>query len=166
MGFFKLHLRTTYLNNWRAIGYIFLGFGTVFLTLALLVFFGVLSIFSLTPLPDQFSISISLIASAPLLVLTTLLYIVGVVGYYAGRENTTIKSALDEAEEYESTKSSSVWSFAVGISAFLAALAVQYFAGIIGNSNIAIGLILPFTISIVAGFAAGIGVYLLTAYLD
>lgn len=154
------------MNNWRVIGYISLGFGSVFLILALLVFFGVLSVFSLTPLPDQFSISISLIASAPMLVITTLFYIVGIVGYYAGKETPLITGAKGETDYSDSGQLSSAWSFAGGISAFLAELAVQYFAGIIGNPNVALGLILPFTISIVVGFVAGIAIYLLTVYLD
>jgi hypothetical protein len=111
------------------------------------------------------SIPISLVASAPLLVITALFYIVGIVGYYAGRENAPT-TALDETDESDSGQPSSTWSFAVGISAFLAALAVQYLAGITGNSNIALGVILPFTISVVVGFVAGIAIYLLTAYLD
>jgi predicted membrane channel-forming protein YqfA (hemolysin III family) len=73
------------LNNWRAVGYIFLGWGSVFLVYAFIVFFSIVGLFSSVPSFD--GAPIALAASAQWLLLAALLYIVGIVGYYAGRDS-------------------------------------------------------------------------------
>ena len=154
------------MNNWRAIGYIFLGFGTVFLVLALCVFLGLISIFSGFSFFGQASIPISLAASAPWLILASIMYVVGIVGYFAGKEKHYPSPDLDEVGEEVSRWIDSYWSFPIGAFTTFVLLIMEYFTGIIDNSNIAFGVILPITISIVVGIIVGIVIYLMIYYLD
>ena len=100
------------MNNWRVVGYIFLGCGSVLFISALGAFFSMISAISQTPYLAQAIISAALAAIAPYLVLATLACIIGGVGYYAGRENAatsissnksnvTISATLDKIDNLE-----------------------------------------------------------------
>jgi hypothetical protein len=153
------------LNIWRAVGYIFLGWGSVFLILALLIFFGIVSVFSAAPIFGQVSILISLAASAPWLVLASLLYVVGFVGYYAGRETVTTSSSLDETDESASSQSL-VWPFSLGVLAFLGVLALQFALGFMNGANMLFGVALPIFYSVIAGSIVGLVACLIIDNLD
>lgn len=102
------------MNNWRVIGYVFLGCGSVLLIYALFAFFGMLSVIPQTPYLAQALTSAALAAIAPYLILGTLAYVIGSVGYYAGQEktatpissnksNVTISATLDKIDRLEGT---------------------------------------------------------------
>jgi hypothetical protein len=129
------------LNNWRAVGYIFLGWGSVFLILGLLVFFGIVSIFSAAPIFGQVSILISLAASAPWFVVASLLYVVGFVGYYAGREPSTASKGLDKTDKPASNKSF-IWSFLIGFLAFFGVFTLQFILGFNSGYGLMLGVVL------------------------
>jgi len=105
------------LNNWQAIRYILLGWVSVFLIYALIVFLSLASIFS--AIPSLAQATIALAANTPWLIITSLAYVVGVVCYYAGRENaaTSVEANLEYTQEYVSqpvsSKIDSLWSFPV-----------------------------------------------------
>jgi predicted membrane channel-forming protein YqfA (hemolysin III family) len=107
------------LNNWRAAGYIFLGWGSVFLIYALIVFLSLTSIFS--AIPSLAQATIALAANVPWLIIASLAYVNGVVCYYAGRENaaTSVEANLEDTLEYVSqpvsSKIDSLWSFPVSV---------------------------------------------------
>jgi hypothetical protein len=159
------------LNNWRAVGYIFLGWGSVFLIYGLLVFFGIASIFSAAPIFSQASILVSLAASAPWFVLAALLYVVGVVGYYAGRENAAtsdeanIEEMQEDADQPVSYKIDPLWSFPIGIFVTIGVLVSQIALGFRG-SEVIFGVALPIFYSIVAGSIVGLVAYLIITHLD
>ena len=150
------------MNNWKAIGYIFLGFGTVFLTFALCVFFGLMSTFLGTFL-TQAAIPTSLAASAQWFVLAALMYVVGIVGYYAGKENDFKKKEESDFKKKEkparlpiSIRITPFWSFPIGVIAFAAAyllMATSY----LDNPQIPLdNLASPIIYSIVIGLVAGL----------
>jgi hypothetical protein len=159
------------LNNWRAIGYIFLGWGSVFLILGLLIFFGIVSIFSAAPIFGQVSILISLAASAPWFVLASLLYVVGIVGYYAGRENAAtsdeanVDEMLEDPSQPVSNKIDPLWSFPIGIFVTIGVFVLQIGMGF-RSSEVIFGVLLPTFYSIVAGSIVGIVAYLIIPHLD
>ena len=152
------------MKNWRAIGYIFLGFGSVFLILGLCVFFGLVHIFSEVFVLNQASISIPLAASVPWLVLSALLYVVGIVGYFAGKD--TVYSPILEKQKRKpiSSKIDPVWSFPVGALSTLAVLVLQYFSR--GSGYTDAEVVLPIAISVVAGLIVGIATYLILSHID
>jgi predicted membrane channel-forming protein YqfA (hemolysin III family) len=152
------------LKSWRAIGYIFLGFGTVFLTLALFIFFGLVHIFSGTPFISQASFPISLSASAPWLVISALMYVVGIVGYFAGKETTYTQTLEKQKRKPISSKIDRYWSFPAGAISTLAVLLLQYFSR--GRVYTDVEAVLPISISIAAGLIVGIATYLILSYLD
>jgi hypothetical protein len=160
------------LNNWRAVGYIFLGWGSVFLTLGLLAFFGIVSIFSTVPILSQASILVSLAASAPWFVLAALLYVVGVVGYYAGRENVApsdeenVEEMQEDASQPISNRIDPQWAFPMGVLTVLAVLAFQIVLGIMNTSNVIYGVVLPTFYSIIAGSIVGIVAYLIIPHIN
>jgi hypothetical protein len=83
------------------------------------------------------------------------MYIVGVVGYYAGRENPLPPRTSNKVDEDVSSKLSPYWSLPIGALTTLSLLLALYFSGITNNSNAVFGLILPITISMVAGIIVG-----------
>jgi hypothetical protein len=100
------------LNKWRVVGYIFLVWGSVLLISALGAFISMISVIGQTPYLDQALISAALAVIAPYLVLAAIAYVVGGVGYYAGRENAatpisssksnvTISATVDEIDNLE-----------------------------------------------------------------
>lgn len=100
------------MNNWRVVGYIFLVWGSVLLISALGAFISMISMISQTPYLDQALISAALAVIAPYLVLAAIAYVIGGVGYYAGRKNAatsissnksnvTISATLDEIDNLE-----------------------------------------------------------------
>lgn len=159
------------MKNWRAVGYIFLGWGSIFLILGLLVFFGIVSIFSAAPIFGQASILVSLAASAPLFVLAAFLYVVGVVGYYAGRENAPTSDEANAEEMHEdasqpvSNKTDPLWSFPIGIVVTIGVLVLQIAMGF-GSSEVTFGVALQIFYSIIAGLIVGIVAYLIIDHLD
>jgi len=148
------------LNNWRAVGYIFLGWGSVFLIYALIAFLGMMS---LSPTFLNFA-PIALAANAQWFILAALFYVVGVVGYYAGQEKVAASTPVKQKRQSASSKIDRAWSVVIGASTALAVIALQYFAGLIGQSDAEVAM--PLTISIVAGLIIGIAVYLAITYLD
>jgi hypothetical protein len=157
------------LNNWKAVGYIFLGWGSVFLIYALIVFFSMTSIFS--AIPSLAQTTIALAASAPWLIIASLTYVVGVVGYYAGRENaaTSDEANVEEMQESSqpvSSKIDSLWSFPVGALTALGILVLQGALGFWNDSDLIFGVALPIFYSIVAGSIVGIVAYFIIPYLD
>ena len=159
------------MNNWRAVGYIFLGWGSVFLILGLLIFFGIVSIFSAAPIFSQASILVSLAASAPWFVLAALLYVVGVVGYYAGRENVAtsdeenVEEMQEDASQPDSNKIDPLWSFPIGIFVTIGVLVLQIAMGF-RSSEVILGVALPIFYSIVAGSIVGLVAYSIIDKLD
>ncbi len=100
------------MNKWRVVGYVFFVWGSVLLISALGAFISMISMIAQTPYLDQALISAALAAIAPYLVLATLAYVIGGVGYYAGRENAatsissnksnvTISATLDKIDNLE-----------------------------------------------------------------
>jgi hypothetical protein len=100
------------LNKWRVVGYIFLVWGSVLLISALGAFFSMISVIGQTPYLDQALISAALAVIAPYLVLAAIAYVIGGVGYYAGRKNVatpissnksnvTISATLDKIDNLE-----------------------------------------------------------------
>ena len=158
------------MNSWRAVGYIFLGWGSVFLVYALIVFFSMTSVFS--AIPSLAQATIALAVSAPWLILASLTYVVGVVGYYAGRENaaTSDEANVEEMQEYVSqpvsSKIDSLWSFPVGALTALGVLVLQGALGFWNDSDLIFGVALPIFYSIVAGSIVGIVAYLMITHLD
>ena len=152
------------MENWRVIGYIFLGWGSVLLIYALFVFLSMASLLSGVPFLNEAPIALA--ASAPYFVLAALLYVVGVVGYYAGRENVATPTTLTKADKRVSYKISSEWSLAVSALATLTILAYQYSSGIMVNPNRIYGFVLPMVISIGAGLILGLATYLVINKLD
>lgn len=150
------------MNNWRIIGYIFLGWGSVFLGYAIIVILSML--FSGLPILNQ--ASIAFVLNAPWLILSALMYVIGFVGYFAGRENVATPTNLPKAEKCKSGKNSSEWALAVGALTTLAVIALQYFSGIMANPDRTFGFILPIFISIVAGLIVGLATYVIIVKLD
>jgi len=107
------------LKKWRAVGYIFLGWGSVFLIYAFIVFLSLTSIFSAIPSLAQATIALAM--NAPWLIIASLVYVVGVIGYYARRENgaTSVEANLVDTQEYVSqpvsSKIDSLWAFPVSV---------------------------------------------------
>jgi len=152
------------LENWRIIGYIFLGWGSVLLIYALFVFLSMASLLSGVPFLNEAPIALA--ASARYFVLAALLYVVGVVGYYAGRENVATPTTLIKEDKRVSYKISSEWSLAVSALATLTILAYQYSSGIMVSPNRIYGFVLPMVISIGAGLILGLATYLVINKLD
>ena len=87
------------MNNWRVAGYIFLGFGSVLLISALGAFFSMISVISQAPYLAQALISAALVAIAPYLILGSLAYVIGSIGYYVGREKTATSISSNKSNE-------------------------------------------------------------------
>jgi hypothetical protein len=138
------------LNNWKAVGYIFLGFGSVFIGYALIAFFGMIALsstfFDLTP--------VALAANAPWLILAALMYVVGVVGYFAGKENG-FKEKGKPARRRISIRLEPIWSFPIGAFATLAVLVLQTASGVGNTTEVVDGFVLPMLYSIAAGSVVG-----------
>jgi len=77
------------LNNWKAVGYIFLGCGSVILIYALFSFFSMLATLHQIPYMSQIATPTALATAAPYLVLGSVTYVIGGVGLYMGRDNVT-----------------------------------------------------------------------------
>jgi len=151
------------MNNWKAIGYIFLGFGSVFLGYALIASIGLMSLS-----PTFFNYArFALVANAPWFVLATLMYVVGIVGYFAGKENPTIKneSNVEETQdlesEYGSYRFDPLWSVAIGALVALALLVLQGAMGFWNDLDLIFGVALPLFYSIIAGSAVGLSAFFL-----
>jgi len=96
------------MNNWRAFSYIFFGCGSLLFIYALGTFFSKLSMIPQTPYFDQTLISTSLLAIVPYLILATIWYVIGSLGYYVDRKkikhispnksHETVTSTLDEID--------------------------------------------------------------------
>jgi hypothetical protein len=145
------------LNNWKAIGYIFLGFGSIFLGYALIAFFAITS-FSNSFINLAF---VALAANAPWFILAALSYVVGVVGYFAGREKSTIDETDDYEVEYIAYKFDPLWSVVIGALVTIALLVLQGVMGFWNDFDLIYGVALPFFYSIVAGSAVGFSVFYL-----
>ena len=78
------------MNNWKAVGYIFLGCGSVILIYALFSFFSILATLRQNPYLAQTATPTALATAAPFLILASCIYIIGGVGLYMGRDNTAI----------------------------------------------------------------------------
>jgi hypothetical protein len=108
----------------------------------------------------------------------------GAVGYYKGRESTTIaiihKKAdeqiankigaipitSNEANEQALTKIGPKWFIPVGAATTIAVLALHYFIGVMVASDIILGIVLPILTSIAAGLLAVLYTCLITGDLD
>jgi hypothetical protein len=86
------------LNNWRVVGYIFLGIGSVFLIYTLFAFVSIISIMSQNPYLTPASNSIALSAIAPYLILASISYVIGGVSYNMGRKNIATSIAPNKAD--------------------------------------------------------------------
>jgi hypothetical protein len=151
------------LNNWRAVGYIFLGWGSVFLIWAFSIFFA--AFFLTSVLPSFAQLLIALGASAMPFTISALCYVVGFVGYYAGKENAQVTVTVNKAPIIENKKPVKIqvkdkvdswWSFAVGALATSGSLIVLLGAGFLDASDLLRGMFLPTFLSIVAGSLAGL----------
>jgi hypothetical protein len=144
------------LNNWKAIGYIFLGFGSVFLGYALISFLALASLTSaflnLAP--------IALAANTPWFILAALAYVVGFVGYFAGKEND-VKETTKPAKRHDTVKLDTIWSIPIGGSVILIVLVLQGVLGYWNDSDLIFGVTLPILYSIVAGSIVGLVALLL-----
>jgi hypothetical protein len=144
------------LNNWKAIGYIFLGFGSVFLSYALIAFLGMTLLspvfFSLAP--------IALAANTPWFIISALAYVVGFVGYFAGKENE-LKETTKPATQHDTVKLDTIWSIPIGGSVILMVLVLQGALGYWNDSDLIFGVGLPILYSIVAGSIVGLVALLL-----
>jgi uncharacterized membrane protein YeiB len=151
------------LNSWKAIGYIFLGFGSVFLVYALIAF---LVLIFMNPLPFDIA-PIALAANAPWFILAALAYVVGIVGYFAGLEKSTITNETNVEEtqdlesEYGSYKFDPLWSIAIGALVALAVLVLQGVMGFWNDFDLIFGVALPIFYSIIAGSAVGLSAFFL-----
>jgi len=108
---------------------------------------------------------IALGASAVHFLISALLYVVGFVGYYAGKEKsqtvvTENKPSISEAKKpvnrQVKDKVDSWWSFTVGALATSGSLIVLLGAGFLDASDLLRGIFLPTFLSIVAGSLAGL----------
>jgi hypothetical protein len=79
-------------NILKAIGYTFLGIGTVFLILACIIFLSVS--FMTHQVFGAAWATVGLAAGAPWWVLSAICYVIGTVGYYAGQENVAALGAV------------------------------------------------------------------------
>jgi len=144
------------LNNWKAISYIFLGFGSVFLSYALISFFGITllspAFFSLAP--------IAFVANAPWFIIAALNYVVGIVGYFAGKENELKETGKPESRRV-SFEVDSMWSFPIGVFVVLVVLLLQFALGFWNPLDIFSGVVLPILYSVVAGSIVGLVALLL-----
>jgi len=86
------------LNNWKAVGYIFLGCGSVVLIYAAFTFFSVLATLRQIPYMSQIATPTALATAAPHLILASCIYVIGGVGLYMGRYNAT-KSIISNRRE-------------------------------------------------------------------
>jgi hypothetical protein len=148
------------LNNWRVVGYIFLGWGSVFLSYALIVILSMM--FSGLPILNQAALALAV--NAHWLILASLAYVVGFVGYYAGRENA--EETQKHVRQSDSTKLNSIWSIPIGASVILAVLVLQFVLGFMNETDVIFGVVLPIFYSIIAGSIVGIVAYLIIAHLD
>jgi len=85
------------LNKWRVVGHIFLVWGSVLLISALGAFISMISVITQTPYLDQALILTALSTIVPYLVLATLTYVIGGIGYYAGRENAATSTSSNKS---------------------------------------------------------------------
>ena len=111
------------LNNWKAIDYIFLGFGSVFIGYSLAFFV----MMALTP-PFPNFVPNALAAQTPWFILAALMYVVGIVGYFAGKEKELNESGKPKKRDF-SRKIPPIWSFPIAAIAFAfsyVALAISY----------------------------------------
>jgi ABC-type polysaccharide/polyol phosphate export permease len=116
-------------------------------------------------LPSLAQVTIALAATAAYFVLAALSYVVGVVGYYAGRENaatsiTANKATLKETQkpiiQHGADKVDSLWSFAIGTLVTFAVLVLLIGLGIMNTTDMLIGIFMPIVYSIVAGSIVGL----------
>jgi hypothetical protein len=150
------------LNNWRAVGYIFLGFGSVFLSYALIVTLSMM--FSGLPILNQ--VPVALAVNAQWLVLSALMYVVGFVGYYAGQEKVATPIPSKRKRQSVSNKIDSLWSFPIGALTALGVLVLQGALGFWNDSDLIYGVALPIFYSIVAGSIVGIVAYLIIPHIN
>ena len=85
------------MNKWRVVGHIFLVWGSVLLISALGAFISMISVITQTPYLDQALILTALSTIVPYLVLATLTYVIGGIGYYAGRENAATSTSSNKS---------------------------------------------------------------------
>lgn len=85
------------MNKWKVVGYIFLVWGSVLLISALGALISMISVIGQTPYFDQALISAALAVIAPYLVLAAIVYVIGGVGYYAGRENVATSMSSNKS---------------------------------------------------------------------
>ncbi len=85
------------MNKWRVVGHIFLVWGSVLLISALGAFISMISMITQTPYLDQALILTALSTIVPYLVLATLTYVIGGIGYYAGRENAATSTSSNKS---------------------------------------------------------------------
>ncbi|MFX1301082.1 MAG: hypothetical protein ACFFDE_09070 [Promethearchaeota archaeon] len=81
------------MNNWKAGGYIFLGCGSVIFIYALYAFFSMIAMLRQIPYMSQIATATALATVAPYLVLGSLMYIIGGVGLFMGRDNKAFSIA-------------------------------------------------------------------------
>jgi uncharacterized membrane protein len=144
------------LNNWKAVGYIFLGFGSVFLSYALIAF---LALISLNPTPLDITPA-ALAANTPWFILAALAYVVGIVGYFAGKENK-LKETGKPASRRVSFEMDSMWSIPIGAFVVLTVLLLQFGLGYWNDSDLIFGVAFPILYSVVAGLIIGLVALLL-----
>jgi len=81
------------LNNWKAVGYIGLGCGSVILIYALYSFFSIFTPLRQNPYLAQIATTVALEKATPPLILGSLAYVFGSVGLFMGRDNKAFSIA-------------------------------------------------------------------------
>jgi len=89
------------LNNWKAVGYICLGCGSVFLIYALFRFFSIWTPLRQNPYLAQIATTTALTIATPFLILGSLAYVVGGVGLFMGRDNKAFSIASNREKVTE-----------------------------------------------------------------
>ena len=154
------------MNNWKAVGYIFIGFGSVFLGYALISFL------ALTALSSAFLnfAPVALAVNAPWFVIAALAYVVGFVGYFAGKEDIVTSIAANEAKvertqelesEFISDRVDSFWSVPIGVLVIFIIIILQIVLGFWNPADMIFGVAFPILYSIVAGSIVGLVALLL-----
>ena len=126
----------------------------MFLCYALISF---LALFSFT--------SLGLMVNAPWFILSALAYVVGFVGYFAGKENT-VNGAVKSAKRHFSIKINPLWSFPAGAFTTLALLALHLGLGFQENMTSIFGIPSPVFVSFAAGVVVGLLSLVLLRVLD
>jgi len=105
------------------------------------------------------STPIALVANAPWFILAALMYVVGFVGYYAGREYEFEKMGKPRWQPIPA-KVDPMWAVPIGAVVIILLIAMQIGMGYWNEMDIYSGVILPLSYSIVIGSVAGLASFI------